>query len=138
MKRITMDDRLSEEYSLQKGAKYLVLKLADRKIIEDMQIQELGHELSDYVDNNKVNICVDLEKVDLVSSTFLGKLMTVDSKLTMSGRNHIGLRNVRPEIYELFAKTKLNRRFDIDKTSKEEYEESKKKRELESQPEYSI
>ena len=50
--------------------------------------------------------------VDFLSSAALGKLITLDKKVKAhSGK--LKLCNIRPEIYEVFAITKLNKLFDI-------------------------
>jgi len=90
-----------------------VVRFRDPKIIEDINIQEWGQELFQLVDvENRQKVLLNFSAVDFLSSAALGKLITLDKKV----KAHSGtlkLCNIRPEIYEVFAITKLNRLFDI-------------------------
>jgi anti-sigma B factor antagonist len=90
-----------------------VVHFRDNKIIEDLRIQELGQELIQLVEVDKQRkLVLNFSKVDFLSSAALGKLITLDRKM----KNYNGslkLCCIRPEIYEVFVITKLNRLFDI-------------------------
>ena len=90
-----------------------VVRFRDRKIIDDINIQELGQELFSLVEqDNRGKLLLNFSSVDFLSSAALGKLITLDKKV----KAHSGalkLSNIRAEIYEVFAITKLNRLFDI-------------------------
>jgi anti-sigma B factor antagonist len=90
-----------------------VVRFRDRKIIDDINIQELGQELFRLIEqDNRQKLLLNFSSVDFLSSAALGKLITLDKKV----KAHSGvmkLSNIRPEIYEVFAITKLNRLFDI-------------------------
>lgn len=90
-----------------------VVRFLDRKILEESSIQELGNELFRLVeDEKKSKLVLNFTKVDFLSSAALGKLITLDKKVkAASGK--LKLSNIRPEIYEVFAITKLNKLFDI-------------------------
>ncbi len=90
-----------------------VVHFRDQKIIEDLGIQELGQELFQLVEvANCRKMVLNFSAVDFLSSAALGKLITLDKKMkTKSGK--LRLCNIRPEIYEVFAITRLNRLFDI-------------------------
>ena len=51
-------------------------------------------------------------EVDYLCSQALGKMITLDKKVRSHG-GVLKLSNIRPEIYEVFAITKLDRLFDI-------------------------
>ena len=90
-----------------------VVRFRDRKIIEDQQVQEIGEELFGLVEKLGVNrILLSLGGVDYVASSVMGKWMTLDKKVKARG-GVLKLSNVRREIYEVLAITKLNRLFDI-------------------------
>ena len=90
-----------------------VVRFRDNKIIEDINIQELGQELFQLVDaQNRKKLLLNFSSVDFLSSAALGKLITLDKKMKAHGGT-LKLSNIRPEIYEVFAITKLNRLFDI-------------------------
>ncbi len=90
-----------------------VVHFRDHKIIEDMGIQELGQELFHLVEvEGRKKIVLNFALVDFLSSAALGKLITMDRKVKTHG-GKLRLCNIRREIYEVFAITKLNRLFDI-------------------------
>ena len=85
----------------------------DQKIIEDLGIQELGQELFQLVEvENHKKLVLNFSTVDFLSSAALGKLITLDKKMKAAD-GMLKLCNIRPEIYEVFAITRLNRLFDI-------------------------
>ena len=90
-----------------------VVNFRDQKIIEDLRIQELGQELFQLVETEKrKKLVLNFATVDFLSSAALGKLITLDKKVK-ANNGVLKLCNIRPEIYEVFAITKLNRLFDI-------------------------
>jgi anti-sigma B factor antagonist len=96
-----------------------VVRFRDRKIIEDINIQELGQELFRLVETDgRTRLLLDFSTVDFLSSAALGKLITLDKKMKAHG-GELKLANIREEIYEVFAITKLNRLFDIRKDEAE-------------------
>lgn len=90
-----------------------VVRFRDHKIVEDINIQQLGQELFRLVEtDNRGKLLLNFSAVDFLSSAALGKLITLDKKMKAHG-GVLKLSNIRPEIYEVFAITKLNRLFDI-------------------------
>jgi anti-sigma B factor antagonist len=90
-----------------------VVRFRDQKIIEDINIQELGQELFHLVEvESRRKLLLNFSSVDFLSSAALGKLITLDKKVKANSGS-LKLSNIRPEIYEVFAITKLNRLFDI-------------------------
>jgi anti-sigma B factor antagonist len=90
-----------------------VVRFRDRKIVEDISIQELGNELFQLVDvDSRGKLLLNFSSVDFLSSAALGKLITLDKKMKAHGGT-LKLTNIRPEIYEVFTITKLTRLFDI-------------------------
>ena len=90
-----------------------VVRFRDRKIVEDINIQELGAEMFQLVETDKrEKLLLNFSTVDFLSSAALGKLITLDKKVKTHG-GVLKLSNIRPEIYEVFTITKLNRLFDI-------------------------
>jgi len=90
-----------------------VVRFVDRKILDESNIQQLGNELFRLVEEEKKSkLLLNFSNVEFLSSGALGKLITLDKKV----KAHDGvlkLSNIRPEIYEVFAITKLNKLFDI-------------------------
>ncbi len=92
-----------------------VVRFRDHKIIEDINIQELGQELFRLIEaDSRDRLLLDFSAVDFLSSAALGKLITLDKKMKAHG-GILKLSNIRPEIFEVFAITKLTRLFDIRK-----------------------
>ena len=90
-----------------------VVRFRDHKIIEDVNIQELGQEMFRLVETDgRHRLLLDFSSVDFLSSAALGKLITLDKKMKAHG-GVLKLANIRAEIYEVFSITKLNRLFDI-------------------------
>jgi anti-sigma B factor antagonist len=90
-----------------------VVRFVDRKILDEANIQELGQELFHLVEDEKrLNLLLNFSSVEFLSSAALGKLITLDKKVKSHG-GKLKLSNIRPEIYEVFAITKLNKLFDI-------------------------
>jgi anti-sigma B factor antagonist len=92
-----------------------VVRFRDHKIVEDVNIQELGQEMFRLVEvDGRDRLLLDFSSVEFLSSAALGKLITLDKKMKAHG-GILKLSNIRPEIYEVFTITKLNRLFDIRK-----------------------
>ncbi len=90
-----------------------VVRFVDRKILDEANIQELGQELFKLVEEDRrKNLLLNFSSVEFLSSAALGKLITLDKKIKSHG-GKLKLSNIRPEIYEVFAITKLNKLFDI-------------------------
>ena len=90
-----------------------VVRFVDRKILDEANIQELGTEMFKLVEQEKrKNLLLNFSNVEFLSSAALGKLITLDKKVKANG-GRLKLSNIRPEIYEVFAITKLNKLFDI-------------------------
>ena len=90
-----------------------VVRFVDRKILDEVNIQEMGQELFHLIDDDDhKNLLLNFSSVEFLSSAALGKLITLDKKVKAHG-GKLKLSNIRPEIYEVFAITKLNKLFDI-------------------------
>ncbi len=90
-----------------------VVHFRDQKIIEDLRIQELGQELFQLVEaEQRKKLLLNFSAVDFLSSAALGKLITLDKKVK-GQQGVMKFCNIRPEIYEVFAITRLNKLFDI-------------------------
>jgi len=90
-----------------------VVRFLDRKILDETSIQELGQELFQLIEvDDRKKLLLNFSSVEFLSSAALGKLITLERK----AKSHAGvlkLCHIRPEIYEVFAITKLNKLFDI-------------------------
>lgn len=90
-----------------------VVNFVDRKILDEANIKEIGDELFRLVEaENRKRLLLNFSSVEFLSSAALGKLITLDKKVKAQG-GQLKLSNIRPEIYEVFAITRLNKMFDI-------------------------
>lgn len=90
-----------------------IAKFIDRKILDENNIQIIGNQLFGMIDDEGRNkIILDFSNVEYLSSAALGKLITMEKKVK-AAKGKLRLCCIRPEIYEVFAITKLNRLFKI-------------------------
>lgn len=90
-----------------------IARFVDKKILDETNIQIIGNQLFGLVDEDgRQKIILDFANVEYLSSAALGKLITMDKKVKGAG-GKLRLCSIRPEIYEVFAITKLNKLFDI-------------------------
>jgi anti-sigma B factor antagonist len=91
-----------------------VAKFIDKKILDETNIQIIGNQLFGLVDEDgRDKIVLDFSNVEYLSSAALGKLITMDKKVK-AAKGKLRLCSIRPDIYEVFAITKLNKLFVID------------------------
>ncbi len=92
-----------------------VVHFRTRKIIEDLNIQEMGKELFELVEQDGgKKFVLSFSSVDFLSSAALGKLISLNNKMK-SHSAKMKLCCIRPEIYDVFRITRLDRIFDIKK-----------------------
>ncbi len=90
-----------------------VARFVDKKILDETNIQLIGNELFALVEEQgRRKIIVDFSNVEYFSSPALGKLITLDKKVK-AAKGKLRLCSIRPDIYEVFAITRLNKLFDI-------------------------
>ena len=96
-----------------------VARFIDKKILDENNIQIIGNQLFGLVEEDgRKKIVLDFTNVEYLSSAALGKLITMDKKVKASG-GKLRLCNIRKDIYEVFAITRLNKVFDIRNTQDE-------------------
>ena len=90
-----------------------VVRFVDKRILDETNIQIIGNQLFGLVDEDgRDKIVLDFSNVEYLSSAALGKLITLDKKVK-AARGKLRLCGIRPEIYEVFAITRLNKVFNI-------------------------
>jgi anti-sigma B factor antagonist len=90
-----------------------VARFVDKKILDENNIQTIGNQLFSLVEEDGARrIILDFSNVEYLSSAALGKLITMEKKVKQAG-GKLRLCAIRPDIYEVFAITKLNRVFEI-------------------------
>lgn len=93
-----------------------VAKFIDKKILDEGNIQIIGNQLFALIEeDHRQKIVLDFSNVEYLSSAALGKLITMDKKVK-AAKGKLRLCAIRPDIYEVFAITKLNKLFDMKDT----------------------
>jgi anti-sigma B factor antagonist len=110
VRRIAMEYRRIE---VVMAGDVTMVMFQDKRIVEDITITELGHELFRLVDvDRRKKILLNFSNVNSLSSAALGKLITLHKKVkSISGV--LMLCNILPTVYEPLVVTKLNGFFDI-------------------------
>src|SRR6266702_6832655 len=86
-----------------------VVNFVDKKILDEQNIQIIGEQLFDLVDNQgKKKILLNFGNVEYMSSAALGKLITLNKKVQTAG-GRLVLCNIDPQIREVFEITKLDK-----------------------------
>ncbi|MDO4571350.1 MAG: STAS domain-containing protein [Planctomycetia bacterium] len=92
-----------------------VVHLLDNRIVDDINIFELGNELFSLVEQGQHHkIVLNFSEVGFLSSAALGKLIMLYKKVVVRNGS-LKLCNIAPDIRELFTIMNLDRIFDIRK-----------------------
>ncbi len=90
-----------------------VVEFADRKILEELSINQIGEELTRLAEQHQpTNMLLDFKNVEHLSSAALGMLITLHKRIVDLG-GQLKLTDIKPQIYEVFKITRLNKVFDI-------------------------
>ena len=90
-----------------------VARFVDKKILDETNIQIIGNQLFALIDEDmRQKVILHFGNVEYLSSAALGKLITLDKK-AKAAKAQLRLCDIKPEIYEVFAITKLNKLFKI-------------------------
>ena len=109
----------SRRIDVEEVGEVTIASFVDKKILDENNIQQIGSQLFALVEEDgRKRIVLDFANVEYLSSAALGKLITMDKKVKASG-GKLRLCSIRPDIYEVFAITKLNKLFDIKDTQED-------------------
>lgn len=96
-----------------------VVEFADRKILEELSIQEIGEELHQVVESEPgIKLLLNFKNVDHLSSAALGMLITLNKRVREQSGD-LKLSDINRQIFEVFKITRLNRVFDIHDTAEQ-------------------
>jgi len=96
-----------------------VVEFADRKILEEISIAEIGDEFSKLVGSNPgIQLLVSFKNVEHLSSAALGMLINLN-KTVSDKAGQLKLADITPQIFEVFKITRLNKLFNIHDTSEQ-------------------
>lgn len=109
----------SSHLKIRRSGPVSVVEFADRKILEEVSIQEIGDELNRMVEAEPgIRLLLDFRNVDHLSSAALGMLVTLNKRV--SERNGtLKLADINKQIFEVFKITRLNRVFEIHSTAED-------------------
>lgn len=86
-----------------------IAMLLEEHLIDEVLVQEVANELSELIENDgPSDLILDLSLVTIVGSSMLGKLVTLHKKVKSAGGS-LRLCGISPQLYEVFAITKLNK-----------------------------
>lgn len=90
-----------------------VVEFSNNKILDEANIADIGAQLATLVDETTdPKLLLDFANVDHLSSAALGMLINVNNRI--KGKNGmLRLANIKPQIFEVFVITKLNKLFKI-------------------------
>jgi anti-sigma B factor antagonist len=109
----------SSHLKIRKEGEVAVVEFADRKILEELSIQEIGDELRDLAESESPpRLLLNFQNVDHLASAALGMLITLHKKV-QEENGALKLSNINKQIYQVFRITRLNRVFDIHDTADE-------------------
>jgi len=96
----------------QKGD-YTVIRFREADILDQVNIHEMGREMYALVEDSPgIKLIVDFEGVEYLSSSALGKLITLKRKVEEASGT-LKMCRIKPEIMEVFRITRLDTIFDI-------------------------
>lgn len=99
-----------------------VVELADRKILDEVNISEIGEQMNSLVaESDNPKLVVDFANVAHMSSSALGMLITLHKRIRQKD-GELRLCNIQPSIYEVFVITRLNEIFEISQSRQEALE----------------
>ncbi len=95
----------------QKGIR--VVEFTNSKILDEANIAAIQETLSALIDENEnPRLLLDFATVDHLSSAALGMLINVNNRVKQKN-GQLRLANIKPQIFEVFVITKLNKLFKI-------------------------
>jgi len=90
-----------------------VVELTDKKILDEVNIAQIGEELNGLVaEMSDPKLVLNFAAVSHMSSSALGMLITLHKRMREKN-GQLKLCNIQPAIYEVFVITRLNEIFDI-------------------------
>ena len=90
-----------------------VVEFTNNRILDEANIAEIGASLGSLIDEaNNPKLLLDFAAVDHLSSAALGMLINANKRIREKN-GQLRLANIKPQIFEVFVITKLNKLFKI-------------------------
>lgn len=102
---------------IQKDVDITIIEFIDRNILDEANIQQIGEEITQIIEKaGQPKLVISFDNVDHLSSAALGTLITINNEVRKKG-GQLRLANINKQIFEVFTITKLDKLFQIDKTT---------------------
>ena len=112
----------STHLKIKRTGNVSIIEFADRKILEELSIQEIGDELRRLAESETgARLLLNFENVDHLASAALGMLITLHKRV-QERNGALKLSNINRQIFQVFRITRLNRVFDIHETAEKALE----------------
>lgn len=90
-----------------------IVEFTNNKILDEANITEIGATLNTLIDERpNPKLLLDFSNVDHLSSAALGMLINANNRIKQKN-GQLRLSNIKPQIFEVFVITKLNKLFRI-------------------------
>lgn len=112
-----MADESQPRLSVRKKGMVSVVEFADRKILDELSITEIGDELTKLADEQtQPKVLLSFKNVEHLSSAALGMLIKLNKEVAAKSGS-LKLSDITPQIFEVFKITRLNKLFEIHDTA---------------------
>lgn len=96
-----------------------VVEFADRKILDELCIEEIGNELEKLITAGSApRLLLSFKNVEHLSSAALGMLIKLNKRVSEE-KGRLLLSDISAQIFEVFKITRLNKLFDIHDTAEQ-------------------
>ena len=103
----------SPPFSVVQDKDIRIVEFTSSKILDEANIADIGATLSAMIDeSHNPRLLLDFSNVEHLSSAALGMLINANNRIKQRN-GQLRLANIRPQIYEVFVITKLNKLFRI-------------------------
>ena len=107
------------QLNVSRSRDVIVVQLADRKILDEMSIMQIGEQLNALVaEADHPRMVLDFTNVGHMSSSALGMLITLHKRIREKD-GQLRFCCIQSSIYEVFVITRLNEIFQICQTQQE-------------------
>jgi len=90
-----------------------IVEFTNNKILDEANIEEIKQALEAMIDEReRIKLLLDFTNVDHLSSAALGMLININNRIRQAN-GQLRLAAIKPQIYEVFVITKLNKLFKI-------------------------
>jgi anti-sigma B factor antagonist len=115
--RLTAKDTVMAEttppVSVQNQKDIAIVQFTNNRILDEANIADIGNTLKALIEEKEhPKLLLDFSTVDHLSSAALGMLINANNSIKQRN-GQLRLTNIKPQIYEVFVITKLNKLFRI-------------------------